>query len=420
MKGHAGFEIIGHRGASGHAPENTETAILAGVRLGATSIEVDVQFTADGVPVVFHDRTLERMAGVKARIRDNTIRDLSGYDIGFRSGDEHRGLRILTLDEAAALVPRGMEIHVEVKEYDPVEAALLKGLLGVLERRGGLDRCLFSSFSEKILTTLRDLDGRIRRALLVAGRDKAAAKRAADLGCAALNPEASQVDAALVEACHHRRMKVFPYTVNEPSLARTLMSLGADGVYTDFPGRMADLARPAAAPRRAGRHTETAIGSAFEEPPAALEEESGQPLPSPDRSEPHLGRALEDPDLSKKKRRRGKRGGRRVKERESRRPRGGAPEAAAPGAVAPGALAGEEPSPPPDLLPEGDGAAGASEPQKKKRRRGKRGGRRVRERQMRREKKAPQAPGAGAGGTASDDDTDGVFDLDEDSEGEAP
>jgi len=350
MSGGSETQIIGHRGAAGHAPENTEAAILAGLRLGANALEVDLQFTADGAPVVFHDRTLERMAGVKGRIRDHTARELAGYDIGFRFGGEYRGQRILSLDEAAALAPRDVTLHVEIKDYDAVSSAHLKEMLAALRRRGGVERCLFTSFGEKVLAALRAAEGRARRGLLVSGPARGAAKKAAELGCYSLHPEVGHTAKALIEECHTLGLKVFPYTANDPAQMKQILAFGADGLYTDYPGRLAEVL--GRAPRGAAEHRErsrrdleragrtagaarepTRYGGGRTQARAGIRREEAQSAPlatSRDlaaeaeepvaaeeitgRGQPVIASGAEAPssaDGVRKKRRRGRRGGRR-------------------------------------------------------------------------------------------------------------
>jgi glycerophosphoryl diester phosphodiesterase len=422
MQVNEGTEIIGHRGAGGHAPENTEAAFAAGIKLGATALEVDIQFTADGLPVVYHDRTLERMAGVRGRIREQSARELAGYDIGFKFGDDYRGLRILTLDEAARLLPREIAFHVEIKDYDTVTSSHLKEVLGSLRRRNLLDRALISSFNEKILSSLRALDPRIRLGLLVSGRARGAVERAVALQCFSLHPEAIQTDRALVEEAHAQGLKVFPFTVNEPAQMKQLLALGVDGIYTDFPGRLVEIVghrpRPVRtpAPRGGARHEASPRGESAQRRAArqvAGAEADGEPLagesveeleaplssPAAPEEEPLLdagpagsgdGTSATDPaeETLRRKRRRGRRGGRRHKRKTS-----------APGSQEPSSLpepsdfaaplpeasaepgeagAGEEelPSEPSELAPTED--ALAPDAARKRRRRGRRGGRRHR------------------------------------------
>src|SRR3954465_12682255 len=93
--------ICGHRGASGHAPENTLVAFKRARELGATWIEFDVQLSADGVPIILHDDTLERTSdlGKPLRPTELTLAELKSLDAGSWFGPEFVGERIPTLDE---------------------------------------------------------------------------------------------------------------------------------------------------------------------------------------------------------------------------------------------------------------------------------------------------------------------------------
>lgn len=386
MPGHRELQIIGHRGASGHAPENTEAALAAGLRAGAGVIEVDVQFAADGVPVVFHDRGLERMAGVRGRIRDQTARELSGYDVGFKSGDDFRGLRILTLEEAASLVPPRRSLHVEVKDYDAVTAAHLKEMLAVLRKRGGLDRCVATSFSEKVLDMLRGLEGKLRRGLLVTGRPKGWLKHAVQMGCTSLHPPVDETEASLVASCREAGMQIFPYTANEEGQLRRLVSLGVDGIYTDYPDRLASIlgaghpsAEPAEVVTAPPEPASVAVAARTAAPvvrPAAPVIHRAAPVVRPTPGPPAAGRPPR-----KKRRRRGGRGG-----GLSQGPAGPASEPAGPAAGAPARTPAPAAAPEPfgEAAPEVPASEGSD---RKKRRRGRRGGRRERARRMRREQK---------------------------------
>lgn len=233
--------IIGHRGAAGLAPENTEAAFRAAVAAGVDAVEFDVQFTADGCPVVFHDETLDRMAGVGARIPDYSESVLKGFDIGFRHGPQYRGERIPSVAEVADLIPGFIELHAEVKAYQPVTPDQLRRLLDTLESHGGLARVILSSPHEETLSDIARLRRDARTALLLFRDVKSpadAARRAALLGCRAVDPNASLVDAELVAICHRNDMKVFAFTVNERGTMRKLMQLGVNGFYTDYPDRL--------------------------------------------------------------------------------------------------------------------------------------------------------------------------------------
>src|SRR5262245_47754567 len=99
--------------------------------MGVDGVEFDVQFTADDEPVVLHDETLERMAGVAARVSDHPASRLSGFDLGFRHGPAWRGQRLPLVDDVGRLVPPPMELHAEIKDYRPVTPKQIGRLLDV-------------------------------------------------------------------------------------------------------------------------------------------------------------------------------------------------------------------------------------------------------------------------------------------------
>lgn len=236
--------IIGHRGAAGLAPENTEAAFRAAVSAGVDAVEFDVQFTADGWPVVFHDETLERMAGVASRIRDYTESALQGFDIGFRSGAAFRGERIISVRDVAALVPQVIDLHAEVKDCDPVTEVHLRRLLDAFEKQGGTGRVVFSSPHEDTISDIRRMLPGARTALLLFKSVRFpsdAARRAAFLGCYSVNPDAGLVTPELVEICHRHHMQVYAFTVNERGMMRKLAQMGVNGFFTDFPDRFREV-----------------------------------------------------------------------------------------------------------------------------------------------------------------------------------
>src|SRR5262245_24924808 len=73
--------IIGHRGASAVAPENTTAAFEAAIQAGADGIEFDVRLSSDGVPVVIHDETLLRTAGIRRRVAELSTSQLNEFDV---------------------------------------------------------------------------------------------------------------------------------------------------------------------------------------------------------------------------------------------------------------------------------------------------------------------------------------------------
>ncbi len=91
--------IIAHRGASGHAPENTLAAFRKAVAQGATFIETDLQLSRDVRLVAIHDATVNRTTNGQGSVQDMTLADLRRLDAGSWFGSEFTGERIPTLEE---------------------------------------------------------------------------------------------------------------------------------------------------------------------------------------------------------------------------------------------------------------------------------------------------------------------------------
>jgi glycerophosphoryl diester phosphodiesterase len=230
--------VIAHRGASGHRPENTLPAYELAVEQGADLIEIDLHRTRDAAIVVSHDEDLAGLGG-RGEIADASLAEVRALDAG-------EGERVPTLDEVLDRFGRRIPFNLEIKrgtriEYPGIEAAAL----AALERRGLLERTLFSSFYDPVLRRLRELSPRARIGLLVSRRFPAGAlERARALGAEALHPERPLVTRELVTAAHGEGLAVYVFTVDDPEDMARLLELGVDGIFTNFPDRLRTLCGP--------------------------------------------------------------------------------------------------------------------------------------------------------------------------------
>lgn len=239
MKGHPSFLCIGHRGARGHAPENTLLSIDTAIRLGAEMIEFDVQRCEEQL-VVIHDARLERTTNGAGRV------DAVPFDY-LRTLDAGRGQQVPTLQEVLRLVGDRAALNVEIKSAEGTAALVANALRQGVDE--GLDpsQLLVSSFHLPELYEFKQLAPEIPIAALVCGVPLDWAACATELGAQALNVSAEFADARLVEDAHARGLKVYAYTVNHADDIRAFRTAGFDGVFSDFPDRV--LAVRAAADR---------------------------------------------------------------------------------------------------------------------------------------------------------------------------
>src|SRR5689334_1007095 len=107
--------IIGHRGASHDAPENTLAAIRLGYEQGADFVEVDLRLTADKQIVLLHDADTKRTTSVEGKVTERTVKELQTLDAGSFKDAKWKGEKIPTLKEALAVIPRGRGMFLELK-----------------------------------------------------------------------------------------------------------------------------------------------------------------------------------------------------------------------------------------------------------------------------------------------------------------
>ncbi len=229
---------IGHRGARALAPENTLAGMRAAMAAGADGVEFDVQRTADGHLVVFHDDDLQRICGVSGRIVTSTLAQLRELDAGRHFGPQFAGEPIPTLDEVLEALPAHAFVNIEAKRFRFRSDGLEAGIVDAVYRHNLLGRCIVSSFNPVLLWRLGRMDRAIPLGLLYAPDEPPGLNRGwprYGLRLAALHPYHEQVTAKLVQQAHARGQQINTWTVNEPAEMRRLIDLGVDGIITDRP-----------------------------------------------------------------------------------------------------------------------------------------------------------------------------------------
>lgn len=232
---------IAHRGAGRLAPENTLAAFRVGAALGWRAFECDVRLSADGVPFMLHDDTLERTTDAAGSAGDLNWADLSRLDAGGWHSRVYAGEPPPSLDAVTAFCLRNRHLlNLELKptpgdEERTGQVVAQAVRLGWAEAvRDGLNAWpLLSSFDPRALAAACLAAPELPRALLLDALTPDCFDIAERLDCAAVVLEASLVTAELVRQLHHDGLRVLAYTVNESTLADRLLDLGLDGLITD-------------------------------------------------------------------------------------------------------------------------------------------------------------------------------------------
>jgi len=219
---------IAHRGASGHEPENTLLSFSRALEFGASWVEFDVR-VVEGEPVIFHDRTLQRMARLPGIVERQTLAEL-------RSVKLPKDQSIPLLSEALDLLRGKACAQVELKGTNSGVVTAL-ALLKALQEGWDASRFLVSSFDHSELLAFRATAPIIPIGLLTYGYPLNCVENALKVGAVSVHLHLDAVTEARVQQIHAAGLKVFVYTVNDPRDMRELTALGVDGIFTDFPDR---------------------------------------------------------------------------------------------------------------------------------------------------------------------------------------
>lgn len=239
--------VCGHRGAAAAAPENTLASIREAARQGAAWVEVDVMLTADGVPVLIHDETLDRSTDGQGAVAETPYAALAGLDAGSWFAPSFAGERVPTLEAALSLILElGLGLDLEIKPSPGREEETARAAIDCLARRwpagwepAGRGPLLVSSFRPACLAVARALAPQIPRGLLL-GREPAGwAALADELQVATVIVDHSVETERSIADYRASGRPVLAYTVNEPERARALFAWGLAGVISDAPGRIA-------------------------------------------------------------------------------------------------------------------------------------------------------------------------------------
>lgn len=270
------FQVIAHRGASGHAPESTISAYELAHEWGVDYLELDVQITSDGELVVFHDDTIERTSDGEGAINDYTLEELKALDTGTWFNEEHsdnadtafEGAQMLTLDELFERFGHDARYYIETKSPQ-LNPGLEEALVATLEEHDMIEsgHVLVQSFEQDSLLKVHELNADVPLIQLVwyhpseedntrlvewtgvtPGPEEitdadfqAVAEYAVGIGTNYMYEQQVVIDESFIRQAQENGLPVHIYTVNEPEEMERLIEWGVDGLFTDYADRLLEL-----------------------------------------------------------------------------------------------------------------------------------------------------------------------------------
>ena len=223
--------VISHAACAGHAPENTLAGIRAALELGSDAIEVDVQATADGVPVLMHDLTVDRTTGGTGTVASLTQKQIRALDAG--------GEPVPTLARALGLT-RGRSLLVAEIKQPGIEPAVADAV----REAGTLADVMVWSFFPQVLTAMRQVEPRLPTVLLLTGEALARwpemRELALRLGAQGVSVFHQGLDELIVREARRSALAVYAWTADSAQEIGRLLALGVDGIVSNYPERVLD------------------------------------------------------------------------------------------------------------------------------------------------------------------------------------
>lgn len=228
--------IFAHRGANKNLPENTMSAFMAAIDVGADGIELDVQLSRDGRVVVCHDETVDRVSDGTGYVAQHDFDELAAMNFAARFSGRPAA-RIPLLDDVLGLLaPTRLSLNIELKNsvirYEQLEEKVIDA---VSAHQMG-DRVVLSSFNHRSLVRLSQIAPQIRRGVLYADDLADPWDYAVHLGVQAVHPSGLLLRGRDdVPRFHAAGLSVRVWTLDEPDQIREAARLGVDAVITNDP-----------------------------------------------------------------------------------------------------------------------------------------------------------------------------------------
>ena len=230
-------KIFAHRGASGYAPENTLEAFALAIEQGTDGIELDVQLTKDGIPVVIHDEAIDRVTSKTGFVKDYTLKELKELTVLENKFPEYTASKIPTLEEVLnAVKSSDIQVNIELKTgiywYQDIE----QKVADLVKRTEMEDRVIYSSFNHYSIQKIKEIVPEAETAYLYSDVILNVTDYAKDTRVDGLHPAVYHVKMAdFLKEYLESGLNVRVWTVNEKTDMEWLIGAGVTAIITNYP-----------------------------------------------------------------------------------------------------------------------------------------------------------------------------------------
>ncbi|MGQ9722938.1 MAG: glycerophosphodiester phosphodiesterase [Candidatus Jordarchaeum sp.] len=215
--------LIAHRGASFYEPENTLRSIKRALDFGVDGVEIDVRSSIEGNIIVIHDETVDRTTNGTGKVRDMSLLELRSLDAG-------KGEKIPLLEEVLELVRDKTLLVIELKI-----AGIEERVLKVIKDYDALDSVLLSSFIHGSVKRVKEINPKVNTGVIFRSAPINPSSLALDAKAENLCAFYKYITWEMVQKVHEDGLKIYAWTVDEPSTMENLAIMGVDGIVTNKP-----------------------------------------------------------------------------------------------------------------------------------------------------------------------------------------
>lgn len=230
------MKIYAHRGVASLYPENTMVAFQEAARLKCNGIELDVQLSKDGVPVVIHDETLDRTTNGTGWVKDYSYDELRLFNASYKFGEKFGHCPIPTLEEVCSFVSRTpLTLNIELKNEIVPYPTLEEKVYDLIHSNKIKDQVVVSSFNHESLKYFHSIAKDVKTAVLTEKPIDNIVEYIQDIGATGYHPNFTIITKDLMDMLNTYEIAVRPYTVNDPQVMQKLRNWGVEAVITDYP-----------------------------------------------------------------------------------------------------------------------------------------------------------------------------------------
>lgn len=232
------IKIIGHRGASYLAPENTVASAKLAWELNADAVEIDIHLSSDNRIMVMHDANTKRISGENHEIKNTSSETLRKLDVGSFKDPKYHGEKIPFIEEIIQTIPRNKELVVEIKTKSEILPLLKK----TIKKYGKNKKFQFICFDLETIINTKKVFKKYPCYWLCSNTDVLMNNfdKVADAGLDGVSLNYHIIDERVMKAAEDHKLEVYTWTVNKIDEAERLISLGVKGITTDRPGWLRD------------------------------------------------------------------------------------------------------------------------------------------------------------------------------------